>query len=198
MEYQQIILIRHGQTDWNVAGRFQGQVEVPINSVGMDQARRNGKTLQDYLKQCNRQPHHYKWVCSPQMRARQTMDLIIESMEVTNIDYELVDSLVELSFGTWEGHTHLELEKLDPDGFQKRKADKWGFTPPGGESYKSASGRVERWMEKLDKPVIAVSHGGINRLLRGKLFSIPEILIPDLDAPQDRFLVVTNGEGAWL
>lgn len=196
--YPQIIFIRHGQTDWNVEGRFQGRTEIPLNKIGETQALRNGKVLQEYLLRQNKIDADYDWVCSPQIRARKTMELVREAAKISQGNYELDQQLIEISFGKWEGHTSEELAGKFSEDFSQRKTDKWGFIPPEGESYEMASARVALWLKNLLRPTIVVSHGGISRVLRGLLFDVPESVLPDLLVPQDQFLVCENGCGAWL
>ena len=196
--FPHIIFIRHGQTDWNIEGRFQGQTEIPLNKVGENQALRNGKVLQDYLTKRNKVVADYQWACSPQIRARKTMDLVKSAGNVRSGKYQLEKQLIEISFGKWEGHTSEELAGKFAEDFNQRKNDKWSFVPPEGESYEMASRRVAEWLNQLTGPTIVVSHGGINRVLRGLLFAVPEKVLPELYVPQDQFLVCENGCGMWL
>lgn len=194
----QIIFIRHGLTDWNAEGRYQGQIDIPLNDIGRRQARRNGYVLAEFLEHRGRQADDYHWVASPLTRTRQTMDIVREAMELPKGQYAEDDQLVEITFGQWEGRTNAEIAQKDPDGVARRKADKWGFTPPGGESYETASKRVASWLAGVKRPSIVVSHGGINRLLRGLLFSIPNKIVPEMAVPQDQFLICDQGSGMWL
>ena len=196
--YPQIIFIRHGQTDWNAEGRFQGQTEIPLNNIGENQALRNGRVLREYLMSRKKTAENFHWVCSPQIRARKTMDLVREGAKLEQGNYHLDELLIEISFGKWEGHTGEELANKFSKEFIQRKVNKWGFIPPEGESYEMASNRVAEWLSKLTKPTIAVSHGGINRLLRGLLFDAPKSILPELDVPQERFLVCEHGCGTWI
>ena len=196
--YPQIIFIRHGQTDWNAEGRFQGRTEIPLNKIGENQALRNGKKLREYLISQGKTPEDYEWLCSPQIRAQKTMDLVREAAKIDQGKYQIDQLLIEMSFGKWEGHTSEELAGQFSNDFNQRKNNKWGFVPPEGESYQMASTRVAEWLNKLMKPTIVVSHGGINRVLRGLLFSIPVTILPELFVPQDQFLVCENGCGVWV
>lgn len=194
----QIIFIRHGLTDWNAEGRYQGQIDIPLNDIGKQQARRNGYVLGEFLEHRGRSADDYQWVASPMTRTRQTMDLVRSVLELPEGEYAQDDQLVEITFGEWEGRTNVEIAERDPEGVAQRKADKWGFTPPGGESYETASKRVKSWLDGVELPTIVVSHGGINRLLRGLMFSIPDTIVPEMAVPQDQFLICDQGSGMWL
>ena len=98
-----IIFIRHGETDWNVEGRLQGRVDVPINAKGRDQARRNGRALKAYLREINRSPDDFDWVSSPMVRCTKTMDLMLAELGCPDRPYKLDEALLEMSFGTMEG-----------------------------------------------------------------------------------------------
>ncbi len=102
-----IYLIRHGQTDWNAEGRFQGQHDIPLNETGRRQASRNGVLLQSLIGD---RVDDFTFVCSPMTRTRQTMELVRGAMGRDPSAYATNDALVELSFGDWEGHTLAELK----------------------------------------------------------------------------------------
>jgi probable phosphoglycerate mutase len=63
--------------------------------------------------------------------------------------YRLEATLMELSFGAWEGLTWAEIRARDPAAVAARRADKWGFAPPGGESYAMLAERVRGWLDSL-------------------------------------------------
>ena len=71
-----LTLIRHGQTEWNAAGRFQGSQDIPLNAIGKDQAIRSGELLVDVLARDEHDPAKVPFVSSPLGRARNTMELV--------------------------------------------------------------------------------------------------------------------------
>ncbi len=189
-----IYFVRHGETDWNREGRLQGQQDIPLNTLGRAQARRNGEVLRDVVTD----PDRFDFVSSPLGRARQTMEILREAMGLDPSAYHLDDRLRELTFGTWEGITMSELRDRNPEGYAARRADKWRFAPPGGESYEMATGRVRDWMDSLTADTIVTGHGGISRALRGLLFDMPKKDIPSLETPQDKVYVWRDGAGGWI
>lgn len=193
-----LIFIRHGETPWNAEGRLQGQRDIPLNDLGRTQARRNGQVLGRYLGSIDRSVDSFDWVASPLSRARETMELVRGEIGINPEAYARDDRLKEITFGAWEGSTMKELKARDRDATRARKADKWGFVPPNGESYEMLSSRIDAWHRTLDHDTVVVAHGGISRVLRGLVFGAPNRHVPVLDVPQDRFLIIKDGVGAWL
>lgn len=194
-----LIFIRHGQTDWNKEGRLQGGQDIPINETGTWQATRNGRRLKGVFDDEAFELKDFTFVASPLGRCIRTMGLVRQGL---NLDPETGftrdDRLREITFGQWEGKTFDELQALDQQAVTEREADKWGFVPPGGESYQMLSQRMRPWLESLDRPTVAVSHGGVSRAVRGLLFDLESEEIPRLDVPQDKIYLVQDGQGFWL
>jgi broad specificity phosphatase PhoE len=194
-----LVHIRHGETDWNAEGRLQGQRDVPLNPVGRGQAARNGRALAAHLAERGIDPDDLDWVASPLGRARETMAIVRDTAGLDPSDYRLDDSLKEVTFGLWEGFTIAELKVRDPAGIAARKADKWSFVPPGGESYAMLSARIAGFLDHLERDTVVVSHGGVMRVLQGLLLRVPEREVPLLDVPQGEFFVFApDGGGAWV
>ena len=159
--------MRHGETDWNVEGRLQGQHDIPLNTVGYAQATACGEILRGLLAREGRDPKRFDYVASPLTRARKTMELVRAGLGLDTSDYRLDARLAELSFGRWEGLTFAELKRdaADVQALAAREHDKWGFRPPGGESYADLLVRVRQWQETVARDTIAVAHGGVARTL---------------------------------
>jgi probable phosphoglycerate mutase len=160
-----VYFIRHGQTEWNAAGRFQGSQDIPLNALGHEQAVRSGELLAGILKDNAHDPAHLPFVSSPLGRARSTMERVRGALDMAPHGYELDDRLREIGYGHWEGSTLAEMEQSHPELFATRQADKWGVPPPGGESYASVAIRVRDWYDSLLQDTVAVSHGGTCRAL---------------------------------
>jgi probable phosphoglycerate mutase len=160
-----IYFVRHGQTEWNAAGRFQGTQDIPLNDLGKAQAVRSGELLADILKNDAHDPVKIPFVSSPLGRTRNTMELMRGALGLLPHGYELDDRLREIGYGHWEGSTLAQMEVSHPDVFAQRQIDKWGVPPPGGESYASVSLRMRDWYDSLLQDTVAVSHGGSCRAL---------------------------------
>jgi probable phosphoglycerate mutase len=195
-----LIYVRHGETDWNRERRMQGQRDIPLNDKGRRQARVNGTRLKVWLDRQGIDTASFDFVASPLSRATETMELIRAALGLESTGYRLDDRLRELTFGAWEGYTLGELARVDPLAVERRKADRWGTVPPGGESYAMLRERVAPWYAELDRPTLTVAHGGVWRALR--LIIAGEAREDDnatsLDVPQDRFCVIRDGVPEWM
>ncbi|MEP3429196.1 MAG: histidine phosphatase family protein [Roseibium sp.] len=189
-----LIFIRHGQTDWNAEGRMQGQKDIPLNSIGEGQATGNGSRLKQFLDDEKIDPASLDFVSSPLSRTRMTMERLRAAMELDPNAYRQQDILREITFGDWEGFTLEELADEEQDLVLKRRADKWRFVPPMGESYEMLAGRIGSWLKTVDRPSVVVSHGGVFRVLRGMLEGLETVKIPKLDVPQDQVYVWRNSK----
>ena len=186
-------LIRHGQTDWNAEGRFQGSVDIPLNDIGRGQAKRNGIAFKAEIPKVE----GWRFVSSPLSRARETMEILRANAGLDPKNYELEPQLREVSYGDWERHTIEEILKTNPEGIAARAGNKWGFVPPNGESYLMLANRVQTVLAAMDRPAVITAHGGVLRSIY--------YLIGDMDAedaaiaevPQDQFLFVDGSELIW-
>lgn len=165
MPSPKVYFVRHGQTEWNAAGRFQGTQDIPLNDLGKAQAVRSGELLADLLKNDSHDAAKIPFVSSPLGRARNTMELMRGVLGVPPHGYELDDRLREIGYGHWEGSTLAQMEVSHPDLFAERQRDKWGVPPPGGESYASVALRMRDWYDSLLQDTVTVSHGGSCRAL---------------------------------
>jgi len=157
--------VRHGETDWNVAFRLQGQHDIPLNAVGRGQAVRCGEILRDLFMRDDRDPAQLDYVASPLVRARVTMELMRERLGLDPSRYRTDTRLMEMSFGRWEGFTYAELHKHEDVALAAREHDKWNFALPGGESYEQLKQRVGAWYDAIDRDVVVSAHGGVARAL---------------------------------
>jgi probable phosphoglycerate mutase len=189
-----IVFLRHGQTDWNVEGRLQGQRDIPLNDHGRAQAKRNGDAIIAAMPEVA----DFDFVASPLVRSRETMEIARLAMGLDPSAYHLDDRLREISFGQWEGFTTAELRVSHDALVTERERDKWRFVPPDGESYQILLGRVSDWLATLRRPTFAVAHGGVGRVVRTHLLGVDPFQSVGEDFPHDRLLVIEDGRGRWL
>jgi broad specificity phosphatase PhoE len=187
--------VRHGETDWNLAQRYQGQLDIPLNATGRAQAARNGGALKEMLGAA---AGGLDYVSSPLLRARETIEIVRRGMGLAPCAYRTDARLAEIRYGHWEGQLWSELPTLDPEGFAARKADPWGWQPRGGESYRMLAERVSGWLESVDRDAVVVAHGGVMRVLRGLIEGLDPEAIHKLDVRQDRVLVLQAGRARWV
>ena len=126
------------------------------------------------------------------------MEITRREMGLPQGDYRTDNRLREINYGHWEGELWTELPAKDPQGFAAREADKWGWQPRGGESYRALSERVARWLDEVQRDVVVAAHGGVMRVLRGLALSLQPAEIFLLDVPQDRIMVLDPGGIRWL
>ncbi len=170
-----IYYIRHGETDWNANGRLQGVQDVPLNDLGRRQSVHAGHILADLFARDGQDARSLKFVSSPLGRARQSMELLRETLRLPMQEYAIDDRLREIAYGEWEGSTLPEAEAKDPELFEKRQAAKWTVAPPGGENYVSVQARISGWYSELEADTVAVAHGGTARaLMVARGFETPE------------------------
>ena len=164
----ELLVIRHGETDWNRQHRFQGQIDVPLNDVGLAQAGRLGRRLAD-------EPVDVL-ISSDLQRARSTADAVAQVRGLQ----PLIDPLWrEQGFGVLEG--------LDVGTIRTRHADLWSAwtrhecdyaLPGGGESNFDFHARVMRAMHALlashaGRRVVVVTHGGVLDMLWRTAHALP-------------------------
>ena len=158
-----VYYLRHGETDWNVAGRLQGNQDTPLNARGQAQAIHCGQVLRDLFERDGIDPGALDYVSSPLLRARRTMELARIELGLPPDGYRVEQQLIEIAFGDWEGFTIAQLHDRDPQRMAQREHDKWAFVPPGGESYAMVSARMRAWHEALTRDVVVTAHGGTAR-----------------------------------
>jgi broad specificity phosphatase PhoE len=170
--------VRHGETDWNRAGRLQGRRDTSLNARGREQAICCGEILRALFARSGQNPAALDYVASPLKRARETMEGMREALGLAPPAYRLDPRLAEMAFGDWEGLTLAEVAMRDPEAFAARERDKWTFVPPNGESYQQLSVRVGEWYASLRRDSVVAAHGGTARALMVHLGITPSATAP--------------------
>jgi len=189
-----IYFIRHGQTDWNAQSRYQGQADVPMNGLGRAQAVRNGEALCTLLPGIARA----RFVASPLRRTRETMEIVRSALGLEPAAYEVDERLMELHYGHWQGIFAADLPAVDAPGVEARARDTFRWRPDGGESYADLMARAVGWLGDVAGDTVVAAHGGISRVLRGHLYGVDSMDVPELPVPQDRILVLRRDGMGWL
>jgi broad specificity phosphatase PhoE len=151
-----LFLVRHGETDWNAAGRWQGQTDVPLNANGRAQALAVSARL--------RAEGVRAIATSDLCRARATAEIVGEAL---GLEVAVVDAaLRERAYGSWEGLTRGECAARYPDAWARHLSDR-RTPPPGGESTDALLARavpaIHRIADRLASPALLVTHGGVMR-----------------------------------
>src|SRR5947208_9593498 len=185
-----ICLVRHGETEWNLARRYQGWSDSPLTARGLAQAEAIGRHLCTHPDAIGA-----TIIASPIGRARHTAEIIRECLGRSE-PLRLDDRLRELSFGSWDGLTRAEIAALMPGAVDEERRDEWYFATPDGETYEVFAGRVRAWLAEAqagDRPLIVVTHGVVTRILRGLYAGLPRAAAMRLPVPQDRIFRLADG-----
>ncbi len=183
--WPELYFVRHGETDWNAEGRYQGTKDIPLNERGRGQAALNGELLRRLLARAGRAATDFTWYVSPLIRTRETMNLIRAKLDEPLPDVTIDPRLIEVSFGIHEGHLHTELAQGAMAMAGERDASFWYFRPPAGESYDDVAKRVIDFGTSLTGPSVIVSHGGVLRVLRHLIEGFPHERAVNWFPPQD-------------
>ena len=183
-----IFLVRHGETEWNRIGRYQGWGDSPLTERGVAQAEAIGRRLREIPE-----ASAAEIVASPLGRARRTAEIIAERLTYM-APLRFDERLREISLGSWEGLDHAQIRALAPDLLAGDARHEWYFRTPDGETYETFSGRLAEWLdEPRERPVIAVCHGVVTRILRGLYTGQPRAAAMRLPVPQDRIFRLAEG-----
>jgi probable phosphoglycerate mutase len=194
VQWPELYFIRHGQTDWNAEGRYQGSRDIPLNDIGRGQADKNGVLLRRLLAHAGRGPGDFAWYVSPLSRTRETMERVRRQFSVPLPDVAIDPRLIEISFGIHEGRLHSELSHSQMAIAGERDASFWYFRPPEGESYDDLAARVTAFCRDLTGPSVVVAHGGLLRVLRHLVEGFPAVDAVNWFPPQDSVVHFVDGE----
>jgi len=177
-----IYLIRHGQTEFNAARRFQGGLDSPLTELGAAQARAMGMRLRDLID-----PEDVALFCSPRGRAMQTARLIAEEAGIGS-DLLIDEGLAEVSLGSWDGKTAQEIDGESDGAWSKLTGRNWHFLTPDGERYEPFQARLAAALGRVAahpaKVRVVVSHGIASQVLRGLHIGLPREESERLTTPQ--------------
>ncbi|MGL5804935.1 MAG: histidine phosphatase family protein [Xenococcaceae cyanobacterium] len=180
-----LLLIRHGETNWNRESRFQGIRDIPLNDNGREQAAKAGEFLKNVSIDFG--------VSSPMLRPKETAEIILKHH--TNVTLELVGQLQEICHGLWEGKLEKEIEAEFPGLLQEWKDTPEKVQMPEGENLQQVWDRaIAAWHQIVKKHAnseenktgIVVAHDAINKV----------IICALLGLKPDNFWNIKQGNGA--
>jgi broad specificity phosphatase PhoE len=151
-----LLLVRHGETEWNRTGRWQGHSDTPLNERGREQAR-------DLARQLDGVNALYS---SDLARARQTAEIVAAALDV---DVRLDRRLRERRFGAWEGLTAVEIERDFAEAHRRWEAGE-GFGADDAEPFDAFAARVTSFLDDVlrrhpGETVLVIGHGGSIRVI---------------------------------
>jgi probable phosphoglycerate mutase len=155
-----IILVRHGQTDWNAPERFRGRVDILLNEIGLVQAEATGKRIVDTW-------HPTAVYASPLNRAVQTAEKIARLLGLTVQPYK---GLIDIDYGEWQGLSPEEVSASYPEMILAWRQAPNNVRIPGGETLDEVQDRamaavLELCSQHLGETIVLVSHTVVNRLI---------------------------------
>ncbi len=172
-----LVLVRHGVTDWNREGRFQGHRDPGLSDAGRHEARLAAERLAS-----DERLRPTRIVSSSLERAVATARPIAGAV---GLEVEADDRLMEIGQGEWEGRTHAELEVEEAARYLAWRRATGVRQPPGGEPIEAATERVRAFVASLEPDgggtVCVVSHGGTLRILAHVLLDLADVHVLEVD-----------------
>ena len=175
-----LVLVRHGQSEWNALGKWVGWYDIPLTERGKQEAREAAKSLEGIT--------FHKAYTSKLTRAQQTLHEIKQHLDQAELETIEHEALNERHYGDYASQNKWEIrEKVGEEEFQKiRRA--WDHPIPNGESLKTVSERTVPYFEehilkdlKAGKNVLVAAHGNSLRTLIKHIESIPDDTIHELE-----------------
>jgi broad specificity phosphatase PhoE len=155
-----IILVRHGETDWNKQQVFRGRIDVPLNSVGLEQARATGEALGNY-----RIDAIYS---SPLSRAKETANAIGRFHPYLSI--KEAEGFIDIDFGKWQGIPHDRVKEEYKELYDKWQKEPHNVKMPDGESLDDVKLRSMEALNNIltshENEIVAIaSHRVVNKVI---------------------------------
>jgi 2,3-bisphosphoglycerate-dependent phosphoglycerate mutase len=177
-----LVLLRHGESQWNLENRFTGWVDVPLSPRGIQEAKDAGETLRSFKFD--------RAFTSVLARANETLRLVLETIGQTGIPIERDKALNERMYGELQGLNKEETAKKYGEQQVKIWRRSYDVRPPGGESLKDTAERVLPYYERTIKPyllegeaVLVAAHGNSLRALVMELEQLSREQVLELNIP---------------
>lgn len=159
-----IYVARHGQTDFNIQGRYAGSTDVPLNNAGLQQAENLSEKLADKSFDII--------ISSPMKRARQTADMI--KKHNLHIPIVILNDLAERSVGVFEGLTREEAKVRYPKMYERNCTRQLDDAPANGETIRQFDCRIAKALQEIkntyaDKTILLVCHGFVSRVINRQI-----------------------------
>jgi 2,3-bisphosphoglycerate-dependent phosphoglycerate mutase len=177
-----LVLVRHGQSSWNLENRFTGEEDVPLTELGMEEARAAGRRLKSFS--------FSQGFTSQLQRAIDTMNLILTFAGYPDLPVTRNRALNERNYGRLQGLNKAEIAKKYGDEQVATWRRSYSIRPPGGESLADTAARVIPYYQTAIQPLLAaaqnilvVAHGNSLRSLMMFLENINQDEISHVDLP---------------
>lgn len=187
----ELILVRHGETEFNRADVFRGRVDLPLNERGREQAKAAARYLSDLAFDA--------FYSSPLKRSVETAEAIAAPH---GRGVEPLADFIDVDYGEWSGKSVEEVREGWPDLFVLWTDDPEKLTFPGGESLQEVRKRLQRGLEDLaarnEGRVLLVGHKLINRMIICIVLGLPTAGIWRVDQSNGAINVIRHGERGWV
>ncbi len=177
-----LVLLRHGESQWNLENRFTGWVDVPLSPRGIQEAKNAGEKLRGFTFD--------RAFTSVLSRANETLRLALEAIGQTDIPVEKDKALNERMYGELQGLNKAETAKKYGEQQVKIWRRSYDIRPPGGESLKDTADRVLPYYESRIKPyllkgetILIAAHGNSLRALVMHLEQLSKEQVLELNIP---------------
>ncbi|MFI9454490.1 histidine phosphatase family protein [Amycolatopsis sp. NPDC052450] len=193
MSPRRLVLWRHGETDYNAAGRMQGHLDSALTPVGWNQARFAVPALARFSPDLV--------IASDLRRATDTATVLTEAI---GVPLRIDKRLRETHLGEWQGFTGQQVDESYPGERARWRVDAT-WAPPGGESRVDVAERAMEVVADLDQPnsdagdaVLLATHGGLIIALTAKLLGLPVTSWPTLGGIANcHWVELTRRDGNW-
>ena len=187
-----VILVRHGETAYNVQGRSQGILDIPLNENGLKQAKLLAKSLKDYPIDV--------FISSPLNRAYVTTETVAK-LHGKTIAYT-DDRLKEIDYGDCAGLTPDELKERYPEIVKLQKERPWLVNYPNGENYRDLEYRTRNALEDAvakypGKTIFIGAHSHVNMAVLCSVLGLDAQHIPQIRQSNTCLNILKYKDGAW-
>lgn len=163
-----LYLARHGETDWNLLNRIQGQTDIPLNENGRRQAVELSRAIKE------RGLYFERIYTSKMLRAKETARIVADDL---GTPFQILKGIEEINLGKWEGYTWRQVREEFPEEYAVWHENRRYQIPPGGESYEQLLKRVipalKDVSEEGEGAALLVTHSAVIMTLLSFLYDKP-------------------------
>jgi len=183
-----LMILRHGETEWNREGRLQGVLDSPLTDLGRSQAQQQNRVL----RRAN--VASWRWICSPQGRAAATAKIAAQGITADIVEDA---QLMEIGVGDWAGQLRIICETQLPEGVQLKDGPDGALElsehAPNGEGFARLRNRCTSFLQGLSQPSVLVTHGVTSRMLRVIVLGLGDDQLAELPGGQGVVYALQNG-----
>ncbi len=189
-----IVLVRHGQTDWNRVERFRGKTDVPLNAVGILQAQQAARAIREGYMPVS------ALYTSPMSRAKATADIVGKTL---GLSAEVLPVLGDYGFGEWEGKTPKEVREQYPEQYNLWITEPHRARIPGGDNLQKRRAELTAAFDTLvaERPedtVVLVSHRIVSKVICCMLLGLSNAHLWNVDLETGSISLFQRRRSGWL